>query len=95
PIGSLDGGRIAISFLAAHLPFFGLSTPAQAISSVFNNYSLQLFWGLLVILFQRGQDLPAKDELTEVGDGRIVTTGLLLFFSLITLIPFPEVTQVL
>ena len=36
-----------------------------------------------------------QDELTEVGDGRIVTTGLLLLFSLITLIPFPEVTQVL
>ena len=32
----------------------------QAVSAVFNNYSLQLFWGLLVILFQRGQDLPAK-----------------------------------
>lgn len=36
-----------------------------------------------------------QDELTEVGDGRIVTTALLLLFSLVTLIPFPEVTQVL
>ncbi|CAM9238648.1 unnamed protein product [Ectocarpus sp. 6 AP-2014] len=97
PIGSLDGGRIAMSAFGrkAGGVLGTVTLLLQAISSVFNNYSLQLFWGLLVILFQRGQDLPAKDELTEVGEGRIVTTGLLLFFSLITLIPFPEVTQVL
>ncbi|CAN0145989.1 unnamed protein product [Pylaiella littoralis] len=97
PIGSLDGGRIAMSAFGrkAGSVLGTVTLLLQAISSVFNNYSLQLFWGLLVILFQRGQDLPAKDELTEVGDGRIVTTGLLLFFSLITLVPFPEVTQVL
>ncbi|CAM9203970.1 unnamed protein product [Scytosiphon promiscuus] len=97
PIGSLDGGRIAMSAFGrkAGGVLGTVTLLLQAISSVFNNYSLQLFWGLLVILFQRGQDLPAKDELTEVGDGRIVTTGLLLFFSLITLIPFPEVSQVL
>eukprot|EP00903_Cladosiphon_okamuranus_P017721 g16316.t1 len=92
PIGSLDGGRIAMSAFGrkAGGVLGTITLLLQAISSVFNNYSLQLFWGLLVILFQRGQDLPAKDELTEVGDGRILTTGLLLFFSLITLIPFPE-----
>lgn len=39
----------------------------QAVSAVFNNYSLQLFWGLLVILFQRGQDLPAKVKTRSCG----------------------------
>ncbi|CAN0249781.1 unnamed protein product, partial [Laminaria digitata] len=93
PIGSLDGGRIAMSAFGRKAGgVLGTVTLLLQASccAVFNNYSLQLFWGLLVILFQRGQDLPAKDELTEVGDERMVTTALLLFFSLITLIPFPD-----
>ncbi|CAM9607980.1 unnamed protein product, partial [Ectocarpus sp. 13 AM-2016] len=62
PIGSLDGGRIAMSAFGrkAGGVLGTVTLLLQAISSVFNNYSLQLFWGLLVILFQRGQDLPAK-----------------------------------
>ncbi|CAN0397354.1 unnamed protein product [Ectocarpus sp. 12 AP-2014] len=67
PIGSLDGGRIAMSAFGrkAGGVLGTVTLLLQAISSVFNNYSLQLFWGLLVILFQRGQDLPAKVRETD------------------------------
>lgn len=62
PIGSLDGGRIAMSSFGrkAGGVLGTVTLLLQAVSAVFNNYSLQLFWGLLVILFQRGQDVPAK-----------------------------------
>lgn len=68
PIGSLDGGRIAMSSFGRRAGgVLGTVTLLlQAVSAVFNNYSLQLFWGLLVILFQRGQDVPAK-----VGDDHL------------------------
>lgn len=34
-----------------------------------------------------------QDELTPVDDTRMLTTVLLLFFSLITLVPFPDVVS--
>lgn len=62
PIGSLDGGRVAMSAFGrkAGGVLGTVTLLLQAVSAIFNNYSLQLFWGLLVILFQRGQDVPAK-----------------------------------
>lgn len=57
PIGRLDGGRAASAVLGRR-PAALLGTLTllfQAVSAIFNNYSLQLFWGLVVILFQRAQ----------------------------------------
>ncbi|CAM9762737.1 unnamed protein product [Phaeothamnion confervicola] len=91
PIGRLDGGRAATAV-------FGRRTAAvvgtvtlllQAVSSLFNNYSLQLFWGLVVLLFQRVQDIPAQDEVTGVDEKRTTLMLVLALFSILALLPFP------
>lgn len=92
PIGRLDGGRAtsAIFGRRAGAIIGTITLLLQAISAIFNNYSLQLFWGLVVILFQRGQDIPALDEVSEIDDGRNILMLLMLAFSIFTLLPFPS-----
>ncbi|KAG5191973.1 hypothetical protein JKP88DRAFT_274966 [Tribonema minus] len=77
----------------------------DAASAIFNNHSLQLFWGLAVIIFQRGQDLPATRgeegslalheggtmvQVSEFDEGRNTVLLVLLAFALFTLVPFPS-----
>ncbi|KAG5191960.1 hypothetical protein JKP88DRAFT_7497 [Tribonema minus] len=92
PVGRLDGGRLAAAgFGRRTAAVLGtLTLLLQAASAIFNNYSLQLFWGLVVIIFQRGQDLPALDEVSEVDEGRNTVLLVLLAFALFTLVPFPS-----
>ncbi|CAM9460705.1 unnamed protein product [Chrysoparadoxa australica] len=76
PIGRLDGGRASMAVLGRRTSGLvgTLTLGLQALSAVFNNYSLQLFWGLVVILTQRMPDIPAVDEVTEVDNTRTAVT---------------------
>lgn len=62
----------------------------QAVSGLGGDQPVQLFWGLFVLLFQRSQDVPAKDEVTEVDDVRSSVYAALLVFTVLCLIPLPS-----
>eukprot|EP00752_Nemacystus_decipiens_P016556 g14798.t1 len=100
--GPLLGTIVSLAVFVAGIMMTGSATPEAL--ELFPLVPAGLFHSSLLIGIMTSIGLPnvmglaiastvPGDELTEVGDGRIVTTGLLLFFSLITLIPFPEVTQ--
>ena len=77
------------SRLSLILSFFSLRrTPRSCHPSSISSLTLYFIRPVTDCLIDRF--VLAQDELTEVGDERMVTTALLLFFSLITLIPFPD-----
>ena len=65
PIGRLDGGRVAMA-IAGRRSANGISFAAtlSQIASLFTTSSpIPLFWGLFVVLFQRGFDIPPEVSL--------------------------------
>ena len=62
PIGRLDGGRVAMA-IAGRRSANGISfaaTLSQAVSLFTTSSPIPLFWGLFVVLFQRGFDIPPE-----------------------------------
>ena len=51
---------------------------------------MPIFWGLIVILFQRQEDIPVRDEFEQVDDMRFGAFVISLFFSVLVLTPFPS-----
>ena len=65
PIGRLDGGRVAMAIAgrrSANSISFA-ATLSQAVSLFSTSSPIPLFWGLFVILFQRGFDIPPEVRL--------------------------------
>mmetsp|Transcript_5211 Transcript_5211/g.7835 ORF Transcript_5211/g.7835 Transcript_5211/m.7835 type:complete len:118 (+) Transcript_5211:205-558(+) len=90
PVGRLDGGRAATAvFGRKNAALLGLVTLlVQAVSSFFNNYSVQLFWGALIIILQRNQEIPALDEISGVDSTRRAVLYVMLVLTALTLSPF-------
>lgn len=68
PIGRLDGGRVAMAIAgrrSANSISFA-ATLSQAVSLFSTSSPIPLFWGLFVILFQRGFDIPPEDDITPI-----------------------------
>lgn len=91
PIGRLDGGRASMAVygrrsasLISLLMLLGSSLLALSGTS-----RICTFFGLWVVLFQRNLDLPTRNEISELDDGRVVFYGIVLFFSMLVLLPFP------
>lgn len=88
PCGRLEGGRIAQSM-------FGRSTAAvlSAATSLLlgigglSGSVLCLAWGLFATFFRGGDEVPAKDEITPLGDDRVAWGFVLGLVCLLTLFP--------
>eukprot|EP00978_Attheya_sp_CCMP212_P024179 scaffold75561_cov55-Attheya_sp.AAC.12 len=91
PIGRLDGGRICTAILgrrqAILASFFMLvALAALALSGM---STISIFWGLIVVLFQRYGEIPIRDEVTQVSDLRSGCYAVFLLLSSLAIAPFP------
>eukprot|EP00617_Octactis_speculum_P013961 CAMPEP_0185752226 /NCGR_PEP_ID=MMETSP1174-20130828/11028_1 /TAXON_ID=35687 /ORGANISM="Dictyocha speculum, Strain CCMP1381" /LENGTH=670 /DNA_ID=CAMNT_0028429587 /DNA_START=210 /DNA_END=2222 /DNA_ORIENTATION=+ len=91
PVGRLDGGRAtgAVYGRPTATLVGSIVLLVQALSGLSDEPSIQLFWGLFILFFQRGQDIPAKDEVSEPGGARTNFYAAFLIFTLLCLVPFP------
>ena len=91
PVGRLDGGRASFCVLGRQgwAVVGTVVLLAQALSGLAGDSPIQLFWGIIIILFQRSQDIPAQDEVSEVGQTRESIFAVLTLLTLLSLCPVP------
>lgn len=97
PVGRLEGGRIAQAMVGrGRAAFLSLGTTVSLGIGGFNGSVLCLTWAFIASFFRRGEELPAKDEISELGTGRILWGIALAVLCILTLFPnsagtFPSV----
>ncbi|KAL9267436.1 putative zinc metallopeptidase EGY3, chloroplastic [Drosera capensis] len=88
PCGRLEGGRIAQALFGrstAALLSFG--TSALLGIGGLSGSVLCLAWGLFATFFRGGEEIPAKDEITPLGEDRLAWGVVLFLICLLTLFP--------
>ncbi|KAJ6839208.1 putative zinc metallopeptidase EGY3, chloroplastic [Iris pallida] len=88
PCGRLEGGRIAQALFGrntAALLSFGTSL-LLGIGGLSGSV-LCLAWGLIATFFRGGEEIPARDEITPLGDDRYTWGFILALICLLTLFP--------
>ncbi|KAJ6751106.1 hypothetical protein OIU85_001614 [Salix viminalis] len=88
PCGRLEGGRIAQAMFGrntATLLSFGTSL-LLGIGGLSGSV-LCLAWGLFATFFRGGEEIPAKDEITPLGDDRLAWGFVLGLICFLTLFP--------
>ncbi|KAJ4755733.1 ethylene-dependent gravitropism-deficient and yellow-green-like 2 [Rhynchospora pubera] len=88
PIGRLEGGRIAQALFGrstAALLSFGTSL-LLAVGALSGSV-LCLAWGLFATVFRGGEEIPAKDEITPLGNDRYAWGIILAITCFLTLFP--------
>lgn len=88
PCGRLEGGRIAQALFGrsvAGVLSFGTSLLLGA--GGLSGSVLCLAWGLFATFFRGGEELPAKDEITPLGDERYAWGFVLALVCFLTLFP--------
>lgn len=88
PCGKLEGGRISQAMLGrntATLLSFGTSL-LLGIGGLSGSV-LCLAWGLFATFFRGGEEIPAKDEITPLGDDRYAWGVVLAIICFLTLLP--------
>ncbi|KAA8545744.1 hypothetical protein F0562_020805 [Nyssa sinensis] len=88
PCGRLEGGRIAQAMFGrstANLLSFGTSL-LLGIGGLSGSV-LCLAWGLFATFFRGGEEVPAKDEITPLGDDRYAWGFVLALICFLTLFP--------
>ncbi|KAJ6948782.1 zinc metallopeptidase EGY3 [Populus alba x Populus x berolinensis] len=86
PCGRLEGGRIAQAMYGRNTATL-LSFATSLLLGIggLSGSVLCLAWGLFATFFRGGEEIPAKDEITPVGDDRLawgVVLGLICFLTL-------------
>ncbi|XP_011030296.1 PREDICTED: probable zinc metallopeptidase EGY3, chloroplastic isoform X2 [Populus euphratica] len=86
PCGRLDGGRIAQAMYGRNTAAL-LSFATSLLLGIggLSGSVLCLAWGLFATFFRGGEEIPAKDEITPLGDDRLawgVVLGLICFLTL-------------
>ncbi|KAI3704167.1 hypothetical protein L1987_74382 [Smallanthus sonchifolius] len=87
PCGRLEGGRIAQAMLGRSTSTAALLSVATSLLLVIGGFSgsvLCLAWGLFATFFRGGEEIPAKDEITPLGDDRYAwgfVLGLICFLT--------------
>ena len=91
PVGRLDGGRASTCVFGRQgaTVVGSMILLAQALSGLTGDLPIQLVWGIIIIVFQRSQDIPAQDEVSEVGQMREVIFAVLTLLTLLSLSPVP------
>lgn len=88
PIGQLEGGRIAQALFGrstAALLSFGTSLLLGI--GALSGSVLCLAWGLFATVFRGGEEIPAKDEITPLGNDRYAWGFILAITCFLTLFP--------
>ncbi|KAF3320478.1 peptidase, M50 family [Carex littledalei] len=88
PIGRLEGGRIAQALFgrsSAALLSFGTSLLLGI--GALSGSVLCLAWGLFATVFRGGEEIPAKDEITPLGNDRYAWGFVLAIICFLTLFP--------
>jgi hypothetical protein len=88
PAGRLEGGRIAQAVvgrrIAGRLSFF--TTLALGVGGITGSV-LSLVWGFIATFFRGGEELPAQDEITPLGQERTIWAIALAVICFLTLFP--------
>lgn len=88
PSGRLEGGRMAQAVFgrrtAARLSFF--TSLALGFGGVTGSV-LSLVWGFVATFFRGGEELPAQDEITPLGNERKIWAIALAAICFLTLFP--------
>ncbi|XVF67411.1 hypothetical protein PTKIN_Ptkin10aG0118900 [Pterospermum kingtungense] len=86
PCGRLEGGRIAQAmFGRSTATLLSFATSLLLGIGGLSGSVLCLAWGLFATFFRGGEEMPAKDEITPLGDNRFawgVVLGLICFLTL-------------
>lgn len=88
PCGRLEGGRIAQALFGRKAATL-LSFAASLLLGIggLSGSVVCLAWGLFSTFFRGGEELPAKDEVTPLGDGRYIWGYVLAVICFLTLFP--------
>lgn len=91
PIFRLDGGRACTAAMGNRFAAFASASSLLLILSsvVLEMSSIGIAWALLIVLFQRRPEIPLRDEVTDIDDGRRVVWLASLIASLLVLLPYP------
>jgi membrane-associated protease RseP (regulator of RpoE activity) len=91
PIFRLDGGRAFSAAMGSRqTAIISVSSLLVLISqSLSGGSGVGLVWGLMVLFFQRREEIPARDEVTEVDNFRFGTWVFSQLLSAAVLMPFP------
>lgn len=91
PAGQLDGGRIIQAIygrkMAGRTSFATLII--LGLGALFN--ALALYWAVVILVLQQGQERPSLNDITEPDDSRAALALLMLFIMVITLLPLTPV----
>jgi membrane-associated protease RseP (regulator of RpoE activity) len=91
PAGQLDGGRIIQAIygrkMASRTSFATLII--LGLGALFN--ALALYWAVVILVLQQGQERPSLNDITEPDDSRAALALLMLFIMVITLLPLTPV----
>lgn len=88
PCGRLEGGRIAQAMFGRNTATL-LSFATSLLLGIggLSGSVLCLAWGLFATFFRGGEEIPAKDEITPLGDDRYAWGIVLFLISFLTLFP--------
>lgn len=88
PCGRLEGGRIAQAmFGRSTATLLSFATSLLLGIGGLSGSVLCLAWGLFATFFRGGEEVPAKDEITPLGDDRYAWGFVLALICLLTLFP--------
>ena len=90
PVFRLDGGRACTAVVGKRVSALASSwTLLMMLSAALSGSSIFGYWAAFIILFQRRQDIPVRDDVTKVNDIRVGAWIASLTASVLTLVPFP------
>lgn len=88
PCGRLEGGRIAQAMFGRSTSnVLSFATTLVLAIGGLSGSVLCLSWGLFATFFRGGEEVPAKDEITPLGDNRFTWGCVLFLICLLTLFP--------
>ncbi len=87
PAGQLDGGRVVQAIYGRKVARRATVITLIVLAVVSLANPLALYWAVLILVLQRGQERPSLNELTEPDDARAALGLLALFLMLATLVP--------
>lgn len=90
PVFRLDGGRACAAVVGKRASAFASSwTLLMMLSAALSGSSIFGYWAAIVLLFQRRQDIPVRDDVTRVNDVRVIAWLISLAVCISALVPFP------
>ncbi|KAL1564543.1 putative zinc metallopeptidase egy3, chloroplastic [Salvia divinorum] len=88
PCGRLEGGRVAQAMLGRNsATLLSFATSFLLGIGGLSGSVLCLAWGLFATFFRGGEEIPAKDEITPLGDDRVAWGCVLFLICFLTLFP--------